>query len=256
MDRQWLARQYASSTNLAARIALHERCSTNSYGLQRWIFDRLQLAAGQRLLEAGCGTGSFWIENRDRMPGRLSIVLTDSSIGMVETARREAGLARLAACALPELSFASGVFDVVVANHVLYHVRDRERALIEIRRVLDRRGFLFAATNGAGHLREIKELMREFEIEGGDVSAEFTLENGEAQLRRVFGDVQLMEYPDSLRIDDAGLLLGYIASLSERARETVAARDRAMRAAIEARIARDGAFYVSKSTGAFAARSM
>lgn len=250
MDRRSLARQYASSANLSARIVLHERCSTNPYGLQRWIFDQLQLAEGQRLLEAGCGTGSLWIENRERMPP-LSLVLTDFSIGMVETARRNAAFAQFATCALPELSFASGAFDVVVANHVLYHVNDRERAFVEIRRVLDGGGFLFAATNGAEHLREIKELMREFGIEGGDVSSAFTLENGEAQLRRVFRDVQRIDYPDSLRVDDAGLLLDYIASFSERARAMVAAREREMRA----RITRDGAFYVCKSTGAFAARS-
>jgi len=253
MDRRSLTKQYASSANLAARIALHERCSTNAYGLQRWIFDQLQLTAGQRLLEAGCGTGSLWAENRDRIPHGLSIVLTDSSCAMVETTRRSTSLARLAACSLPELPFARGAFDVVVANHVLYHVDDRERAFTEIRRVLDRDGFLFAATNGAGHLREIKELMRAFGIESGDVSAGFSLENGEAQLRRVFGDVRRSEYPDSLRIDDPALLLAYIESTSERAREIVLAQGRAMREAIEDRIARDGAFYVSKSTGAFAA---
>src|ERR1041385_4877716 len=116
MDRQSLARQYASSANLSARIALHERCSTNRYGLQRWIFDRLDLAAGQRVLEAGCGTGSLWIENRDRIPHPLSVTLTDSSISMLDTARRNAGNATFTACALPDLPFASGAFDRVIAN--------------------------------------------------------------------------------------------------------------------------------------------
>ena len=61
-----LAAQYATSANLAARIALHQRCSTNTYGLQRWIFDRLDLREGERVLEIACGTGSLWRENADR----------------------------------------------------------------------------------------------------------------------------------------------------------------------------------------------
>ena len=253
MDQRSIAQQYATPANLAARIALHERCSTNAYGLQRWIFDRLNLAAGQRVLEVGCGSGSLWIENRDRMPP-LTLVLTDFSIGMVEAARRNVA-ATFASCALPELPFAGGTFDVVIANHVLYHVAGRERAFAEIRRVLVRGGLLFAATNGEGHLREIKELMREAGIDAGDVSSGFTLENGEAQLRPGFESVERAEYHDGLRVTDPNLILAYIASMSPRASEVVASRNAEMRAAIEARIARDGAFYVAKSTGAFTARS-
>ena len=68
MQRMDLARQYATSANLAARIELHQRFSTNPSGLQRWVFDRLQLAPGMRVLEIACGAGSLWRENLDRMP--------------------------------------------------------------------------------------------------------------------------------------------------------------------------------------------
>ena len=73
---------------------------------------------------------------------------------------------------------------------MLYHVEDRQRGLLAIRRVLRRGGALFATTNGAGHLGEIKDLLRELAIDGANVSAAFTLENGEAQLRRVFPRVR------------------------------------------------------------------
>ena len=63
MDSRAIALQYGTSANLAARIALHQRCSTNPYGLQRWVFDRLGLTPGQRVLEVACGTGSLWREN-------------------------------------------------------------------------------------------------------------------------------------------------------------------------------------------------
>ena len=248
MDREAIEEQYRSSANLAARIALHRECSTNPYGLQRWIFDRLALAPEQRVLEIACGTGSLWSENGNRIPSGLRLIVSDISPGMVDTTRRAMPCpAAYAACALPDLPFSDGVFDLVVADHMLYHVAERQRGLREIRRVLRHGGTLFAATNGRDHLREIKVLMSDFGIEGGDVSASFTLENGEEQLRQVFGEVRRDDYPDALRVTDPELLLRYIASISPK----VEARREEMRAAVAARIAADGAFHVGKSTGAF-----
>lgn len=250
MDREAIEEQYRSSANLAARIALHREFSTNRYGLQRWIFDRLALAPGQRVLEIACGAGSLWSDNRDRMPSGLRLIVSDLSPGMVETTRRAMpAAAGYVACALPDLPFGDDIFDLVIADHMLYHVNERQRGLREIRRVLRHGGTLFAATNGREHLHEIKALMSDFGIEGGDISASFTLENGEGQLRQVFGEVRREDYPDALRVTDPELLLRYIASISPR----VEARRKEMRAAVAARIAADGAFYVVKSTGAFTA---
>jgi ubiquinone/menaquinone biosynthesis C-methylase UbiE len=259
MDQQAIARQYATSANLAARIALHQRCSTNAYGLQRWVFDRLDLAARGRVLEIACGTGSLWRENLDRLPPRPRLFLSDLSLSMLETTAkvlRAAGrAATFTACALPDLPFADESFDLVVANHMLYHVAERLRGLGEIRRVLRHGGSLFAATNGVQHLHEIKELMRGLGIDAADVSASFTLENGDEQLRPIFGEVRCEEYADSLRVTDPELVMDYIASVSPHAAATVAARREDLRSAIAARTGPDGAFHIVKSTGAFVVSS-
>ncbi|HEU4889537.1 MAG TPA: methyltransferase domain-containing protein [Thermoanaerobaculia bacterium] len=254
MDPQSLAAQYATSANLSARIELHQRFSTNPYGLQRWVFDRLQLASGMRVLEIACGAGSLWRENLDRLPFDLDLVLSDFSVGMVETTREIVPDAAFVTCALPALPFASGRFDLVIANHMLYHVAERQQGLAEIRRVLRPDGALFAATNGIDHLREIKELMLDLQLDAHDVSASFTLENAEEQLRGVFASVERDEYVDSLRVTDPELLLRYIASVSPRAAEAIDARGDEVRSRIERSIASDGAFQVMKSTGSFIAR--
>lgn len=206
------------------------------------------------MLEIACGAGSLWRENLDRVPMNVDLVLSDFSIAMVETTREVLPDARFVNFALPTLPFAEASFDLVIANHMLYHVEDRQRGLAEIRRVLRGGGALFAATNGIDHLREIKDLMREFEIDARDVSASFTLENGEEQLRGVFGNVERDEYVDSLCVTDPDAVLRYVASVSARGAEVVEARAEEMRSAIEGRM-RDGAFYVAKSTGSFLARS-
>ncbi|HYH78384.1 MAG TPA: methyltransferase domain-containing protein [Longimicrobium sp.] len=256
MDPRALDRQYASSTNLAARIELHRRCSTNPYGLQRWVFDCLELAPGVRVLEVGCGTGSLWRDNLDRLPAGVELVLTDRAPGMLAAAGAAVGErpARFVACALPDLPFSDGAFDLVVADHMLYHVEDRQRGLLAIRRVLRRGGALFATTNGAGHLGEIKDLLRELAIDAPNVSAAFTLENGEAQLRRVFPAVRRDVYADALEVRDPELLLAYIASLGGGGAAAVAARRDAILAAIASRM-RGAVFHVGKSTGAFTVRA-
>ena len=242
-----LAAQYATSANLSARIALHQRFSTNPYGLQRWVFDRLGLASGMRVLEIACGAGSLWRENLDRIPRDVDLVLSDFSIGMVNATRAIVPHARFVTFALPALPFADASFDLVIANHMLYHVDDRQRGLAEIRRVLVKGGALFAATNGVDHLREIKQLMRAFDIDAHDISASFTLENAEEQLRGAFSHIERHDYVDSLQITEPDAVLRYIASMSPRAAAVVAERGEEMRAIAPVQ--------VSKSTGSFVARN-
>ena len=51
-------------------------------------------------------------------------------------------------------------FDGVIANHMLYHMDDREKAFSAIRSVLNDNGSLYAATNGVDHLRQLRALVQ------------------------------------------------------------------------------------------------
>ena len=54
-DQQYLKTdQYKDSTNLDARVEIHRRFSTNTYGWFNWFFDRLlKLPEDARILELG-----------------------------------------------------------------------------------------------------------------------------------------------------------------------------------------------------------
>ncbi len=93
-DPQFVSRQYQSDRNLNARIALHQRFSTNKTPWSQRVFDQLLAALGARadaalhLLELGAGPGTLWAENQARIPASWRVVLSDLSPGMVATAQR------------------------------------------------------------------------------------------------------------------------------------------------------------------------
>src|SRR5439155_8279412 len=109
--------------------------------------------------------------------------------------------------------FDDSTFDAVIANHMLYHVPDRESALAEIRRVLRPDGRFYAATVGRNHLRELSALVTRFAPDWvswaaaeGDPEA-FVLENGADQVGRWFPRVELRRYEDELVVTEAGPLV-------------------------------------------------
>jgi hypothetical protein len=77
-----IAEQYRDASNLNARIQIHRRFSTNTYGWTRWLFDIIGAAAGPDVLELGCGQGNLWAQNLGRVPADWRITLTDFSPGM------------------------------------------------------------------------------------------------------------------------------------------------------------------------------
>jgi ubiquinone/menaquinone biosynthesis C-methylase UbiE len=142
---------------------LHRRFSTNPYGWTHWIFDQTDVPPEARVLELGCGPGFLWKNNVKRVSPTWRITLSDLSFGMLCEARANAGNANLqisfAHRGAEALPFGDDTFDAVVANHMLYHVEDRDHAISEVRRVLRPRGTFYAATNGLAHLRELDRII-------------------------------------------------------------------------------------------------
>ena len=253
-----LREQYKDGSNLSARLRLHQRFSTNRYGLLRWMFDRIQLPDNASVLELGCGTGILW-RGSVKVPHGWRVILTDMSDGMLRETREH--LARLGhsftylqadAQAIP---FRDASFDAVIANHMLYHVPDIPRALDEVRRVLKPSGFCYAATMGLANMREMNDLStRFFSIPRmTESTARFGLESGEPYMRGAFSEVKLERYPDSLVITEAAPLMDYICSMRVRSRitdEQVAA----LRQHVENEIATHGEIRMTKDSGLFIAR--
>jgi SAM-dependent methyltransferase len=183
----------------------------------------------------------------------------DSSLGMLAAARTRSEGPLVAADAT-RLPFATGVFDVVLASHMLYHVDDRPRAILELRRVLEPEGVLIAVTNGSDNHPELVQLV-EGAVGGGWVwrrpsDVAFSLQNGREQLLVGFGQVDLVTCPSgTVHVTDADALADYVRSVGDiyegeidRSWDEVVAACAARAAEI---IAAEGAFRISTSVGAF-----
>jgi ubiquinone/menaquinone biosynthesis C-methylase UbiE len=200
--------QYRDDSNLRARIELHRRFSTNPQPWHRWVFERIELPADADILEVGCGPGELWLQNLERMPDGWRLTLADLSQGMLDKAREGLGeRASYQVADIQELPFEDAFFDCVIANHMLYHVPDRPRALAEVSRVLRSNGVFHASTNGLDHLKEIKELYVHRE------PWEFRIEQAGDELRAVFPEVDVEYFPDSLEVTEAAPLIAFVHSM-------------------------------------------
>jgi ubiquinone/menaquinone biosynthesis C-methylase UbiE len=257
-----LKKQYRDASNLNARIALHRRFSTSDYNWFLWVFDHFDIPRGARVLELGCGPADLWRKNQHRIPDGWDITLSDFSPGMLEKA--QANLAdsasrfhflRIDAQSIP---FPDASFDVVIANHMLYHVPDRALAFSEIRRALKPGGRFYATTVGEGHMVELRQWVDRFA--GGEAHPwrkenlpAFTLENGAEQLSSWFEDVQLSIFEDGLVITETEPLVAYIRSMSTY-RDLTDEICAEIAAFVDEEISACGSVQISKASGLFASR--
>ena len=261
-DQQYLREsQYKDPCNLDVRIALHAKYSRSDEPWFEWLAARVDWLEGSDVLEAGCGSGNLWANIASLLP-HIRLTLTDLSEGMVEAARRvvtpleNVELATALACDVQDLPFDDDAFDVVVANHMLYHVPDAARATAEMARVLRPGGALLAATNGPEHLLEIREMSREVIGWSGldDTDGRFGRSTGEAILRGAFGDVTWHDHPTTMVVTDPDDVIAFIVSGAAGDVATPEQRER-LPQVVRARFDEEGgAVHVTTEAGCFVAR--
>lgn len=215
-DDSKIVEQYMDSNNLKVRIQLHEKYSTNPQGWFPWLYSQMNFNGVYRLLEIGCGNGQLWEKNTLNLRNR-EFFLSDSSEGMVKEVREKYGSQfNCIVVDCEQIPFKDNYFDCIIANHVLFYLNDLNQGLKEIRRVLRPDGVLYCSTYGHNHMKEINEIVKEFDdrivLSSNNLYSKFGLENGQEILNQYFNSVQLKPYEDCLVINEAQPLIDYIMS--------------------------------------------
>jgi len=213
--------QYKNASNLKLRKSLHEKYSVNKVGFQKWMFEQYPFHTKIKVLELGSGRGELWnyyFANDTLQSYEMDITLSDFSDGMVDYLQHSYLGKRISIKKIDilDIPFEKNTFDLIIANSMLYHVKDIDLALSEVKRVLKKDGLFYCATFGINGMTQylyhaLDELGIPYHHES---NISFTLQNGMQLLKKQFNKVERYDYEDALAIDKVEDYLEYIYSMA------------------------------------------
>lgn len=219
-----MKRAYVDERHLETRIRTHELYTVPQFGFPEWVLGQHQYWQGNEwVLDVGCGMGVYIEQVLQRIP-QGHFFATDLSYGMVNRAsqQEDAHQATFLVQDAQGIAFPDNTFDVVLANHMLYHMPDLDAALSEIHRVLKPTGIIIAAVNSQFTMLEFVTLKRRALTllgypppdEENSISYEgFDLENGSVKLARHFRGVVRYEVPSALVFQEPQPVIAYVNSM-------------------------------------------
>jgi SAM-dependent methyltransferase len=135
MTQTWNAQDYGKNASFVP-------------GLAGGVLEWLGAAAGEQILDLGCGDGQ--LTQRIAATG-ASVAGVDLSAEMLGAARSRGIDAREGSA--ESLPFAERSFDAVFSNAVLHWIRDQDAMMAEVHRVLKQGGRFVAEMGGHGNSR-------------------------------------------------------------------------------------------------------
>ncbi len=217
-----IRRYYETDAYLRIEDETHAKYAVPKCDFVNWTLDTLAWQTDDMVLDIGCGPGNHYAQLIDRAP-EITYFALDLSPFMLRN--HPAQSERLALGDALQLPYADDSFDVVMANHVLYHLENIDRGLDEIKRVLKPGGKMLATTNSIHNLPELQVLFRRaivlLSANGAHVhpptlpSDSFALENGTRILARHFYAVVRHDLPVQLIFDDIDPAMDYLDSMRD-----------------------------------------
>lgn len=229
------------------------------------VFQNYQLKPNLSILELGCGNGGIWKENASQIPIGTKLTLSDFSKGMLEAAKSNTAeldfAPKYAVIDAQSIPFSDSLFDIVIANHMLYHVPDINMALKEIARVLKPGGIFYATTIGKDNFKELISLLHDFDAEidfaQDAITKAFGLESGKDLLSPYFNAVASERYEDSLHVTESKPLIEYVLSsqgIGNINEIIVGQKIEQFKRYIEDMLMKDGYIDIQKDAGMFISR--
>lgn len=114
------------------------RLTSRESGFKHRLLERLELSGTERVLDLGCGTGTFALLVKQHHP-QAEVTGVDADQAMLSKARAQAGGAlRFERALAQQLPYNEGAFDVVASSLFFHHLQRQDKLAVmrEARRVL------------------------------------------------------------------------------------------------------------------------
>lgn len=218
-DPKVVRQQYATDDMLRVRQEIHATYTVPKINFVEWAIHSMEWRGDERVLDVGCGVGTYQQVLQAKYP-RIQYWGLDISPGML---MKHPAQDQVVLADAQQIPFADGLFDVVMANHMMYHLQDTDEAIVEFRRVLKPDGVVMVTTNSTQTMPELQVLMRRAILllsraSGSQVqpptpdSDLFALENGSRQLARHFYAIVRHDLPTKLVFPDIDPIMNYLES--------------------------------------------
>jgi SAM-dependent methyltransferase len=220
VNRQAVEQAYRTEDELAVRQRIHEQYSFPRINFMDWVLSRVQWRGDEYVLDVGAGVGAYFEPVQMRIP-HGELIAGDLSLGMARCAAAHPASGQVLNFDAEHLPFPKHTFDVVLANHVLFHVPNVHSALREIHRVLKPNGVLIAATNSRENLPELDVLIRRIfgllgvrlkAINTAETTPHFALEDAPRLAAQHFFAVARHDLPSVFIFPSAQPLIEYVNS--------------------------------------------
>lgn len=213
---------YKNAENLASRTALYEHTQPR-YFVWEEVVKGLGIKGDESVLDVGCGDGTLLIKLRKEQGHSGTLFGMDISSGILHRPINLADSQRLnidfIVADAQDIPFSANSFGVVTACHMIYHVPNIDRALLEMARVLKPEGKFALSANSQKSksevLRPLKEAVaRHFDLSMfPDATRRFSIEKGGDLIKKHFKNVTLRTYPSVISLDFVDPYIEYFNTL-------------------------------------------
>ena len=251
---------YKTAEKLNVRILTHQKYTKPKVEFYDWVLDQIDWKGDEVVFDIGCGSGLYAAKVTARSARYWAC---DLSLGMLlDGPAPEFECVNLDAMQIP---LPDNVADVVMANHMMYHVPDQAKAAAEFRRITKPTGKLIVVTNSNDSLGELRDLRAEaiqtlvpnFPKLNQNIASTFKLEDGDIVLRTAFNNVETRVLESWLVFTEPQPIIDYIGSSRDWYEKVLDGAvswpqiETALRRILDEHFSKHAEFRVSKKPGAF-----